>query len=110
VQATLEQPGNVTVVVLDEDYLDASNSKEFKQNMQRHLEPGSKLVLDLSAVRFVDSSGCGAILTCMRQLTTAGGDFKLCGISKQVRALFELVRMHRVMDIFNTREEAVRAF
>jgi len=35
---------------------------------------------------------------------------KLCGMSKPVRAVFELVRMHRVFDIVATREEAVRAF
>ena len=38
------------------------------------------------------------------------GDLKLCGMSKQVRALFELVRMHRIFDIYGTREEAVHAF
>jgi hypothetical protein len=31
-------------------------------------------------------------------------------MSKQVRAAFELVRMHRIFDIFHTRDEAVRAF
>jgi anti-sigma B factor antagonist len=39
-----------------------------------------------------------------------GGDVKLCGMSKQVRAVFELTRMHRIFDIFGTREEAVDAF
>ena len=39
-----------------------------------------------------------------------GGDLKLCAMSKQVRAVFELVRMHRIFEIYPTKEEAVRAF
>ena len=58
----------------------------------------------------MDSSGCGAILSYLRQLNTVGGDLKLCCINKPVRALFQLVRMHRIFDILNTREEAVKAY
>jgi anti-sigma B factor antagonist len=67
-------------------------------------------VIDLSRLRFVDSSGLGAFISCLRKLNAKGGDLKLCGMSKQVRAVFELVRMHRIFDIFGTREEALRAF
>ena len=69
-----------------------------------------KLVLDLARLRFVDSSGLGAFISCLRKLNAKGGDLKLCGLSKQVRAAFELVRMHRVFDIHATSEDAVRAF
>jgi len=67
-------------------------------------------VLDLSRLRFVDSSGLGALLSCLRQLTGRGGDLRLSGMSKPVRALFELVRMHRIFDIYPTKEEAIKAF
>jgi anti-sigma B factor antagonist len=50
------------------------------------------------------------LLSCLRQLNGVGGDLKLCGTSKPVRALFELVRMHRVFELCNTSEDAVRAF
>jgi anti-sigma B factor antagonist len=66
--------------------------------------------VDLSHLRFVDSSGLGAMLSCLRQLNATGGDLKLCGMSKAVRAVFELVRMHRIFDIYDTRELAVSAF
>jgi anti-sigma B factor antagonist len=55
----------------------------------------------------------GRFISCLRKLNAKGGDLKLCRMSKQVRAVFELVRMHRIFDIFDifgTREEAVRAF
>jgi len=74
------------------------------------LETHSKLVIDLGRLRFVDSSGLGAFISCLRKLNAKGGDLKLCGMQKPVRAVFELVRMHRIFDIYATREEAVRAF
>lgn len=101
---------DVTVAVVPMEELDASNSADFKREVAPLLEATTKLVLDLSRLRFVDSSGLGAFISCLRKLNAKGGDVKLCGMSKQVRAVFELVRMHRIFDIYDTKEEAVHAF
>jgi len=58
----------------------------------------------------VDSRGCGAILSCLKQISPAGGDLKLCRVSPRVRLVFDLIRMHNICEIVNTREEAVQAF
>lgn len=109
-ELTRDKMGDVTVVTVLGEHLDAGNTKDFKQDITGTVEPNAKVVLDLNQVEFVDSSGCGAILSYLRQLKSAGGDLKLCAVTKPVRSLFELVRMHRVFDIYNTREEAVKAF
>ena len=105
------QPVNSVAVatILVED-LDASNASDFKRDIAPTLDAYPRLVLDLSRLRFVDSSGLGAFISCLRKLNAAGGDLKLCSLSPPVRAVFELVRMHRVFDIFDTPEEAARAF
>ena len=105
-----DKMGDVAVAEVPVEELDASNASEFKHDIAPVLETNAKLVLDLSRLRFVDSSGLGAFISCLRKLNARGGDLKLAGMSKQVRALFELVRMHRVFDIYSTKEEAVRAF
>jgi anti-sigma B factor antagonist len=71
------------------------------------VQSSMRVVLDMSGVQFVDSAGLGAILSCLRQLNAKGGDMKVFGLSKAVRSLFELVRMHKVVEIFNNREEAL---
>jgi len=101
---------SVAVAAVPVDELDASNAGEFKRDIAPVLQANTRLVLDLSRLRFVDSSGLGAMLSCLRQLTAKSEDLKLCGMSKQVRGLFELVRMHRIFDIYGTKEEAVHAF
>jgi anti-sigma B factor antagonist len=107
-EMTVEKLGEVTIVQLPGEQLDASNAKDFKRDVASILSATSKVVFDLSQLRFVDSSGLGAMLSCLRQMNAAGGDLKLCGLSKSVRALFELVRMHRIFDICDTKDDAVR--
>ena len=108
-ELTTEQVADVTIVVLPGEQLDAGNAKEFKRDMAAVLEPCSKVVFDLRELRFVDSSGLGAILSCLRLLNAKGGELKLCEMTKPVRALFELVRMHKIFDIYVTKDEALRA-
>lgn len=105
-----EKVGEVTVIIVKDENLDASNSKQFKRAFEQLIEPKMKAVIDMSHVRFVDSAGISALLTLVRQFHAGAGEAKLCSVDKPVRALFELVRMHRVYEIFNTRDEAVRAF
>ena len=100
----------VAVVVLPGKDLDAANTAEFKSAIAPVLKAHSKVVFDLSQLRFIDSSGLGAFLSCLRQLSTKGGELKLCGMSTQMYETFELVRMHRIFDIYATKNEAVAAF
>lgn len=106
----MEEANGVLVIELREDNLDASNVREFKDAVQAVIHDRTKVVLDMTGVKFVDSSGLGALISCLRLLNGRRGDFKLCGMSKTVRALFELMRMHRVFNILDSRDAAVRSF
>ncbi len=101
---------DVLVIEFREDNLDAGNVHEFKDAVQSFIHDRKHVVLDMSGVKFVDSSGLGALISCLRLLNSRRGDLKLCALSKTVRALFELMRMHRVFNIHDSRQEAVRAF
>ncbi len=100
---------DAALVLVPGKELDAGNAAELKQNMEPILETYQHVILDLSELTFVDSSGLGAILSFTRKLALKQGELKLCCLQKPVRALVELVRLHRVLDIFNTRDEATRS-
>jgi anti-sigma B factor antagonist len=104
------QDGQVTIFEPPGARLDASNARDFRDTLHPLIDQYRRTVLDLSQLEFVDSSGLGALLSCLRRQVDAGGNLKLCGLQRPVRALFELVRMHRVFEIHNTRQEAVNAF
>ena len=109
-QLAVEAIGTVAVVTIPVEDLDGTNADEFKQDIAPVLATHAKVVLDLSRLVFVDSAGLGAMISCLRKLNARGGDLKLSGMSTGVRAVVELVRMHRVFDILATKEEAVQAF
>jgi anti-sigma B factor antagonist len=100
----------VTLIELPGRSLDASNARDFKAAAAPLLQQSAKLVIDMGKLEFVDSTGLGALVACLRQAHGTNGDIKLCGLTKPVRALFELVRMHRVFEIFSTPEEAQKSY
>jgi anti-sigma B factor antagonist len=104
----IEHIGDVVVVALAGKSLDASNVKEFKQEITPILASKAKVVF-MSQLQFVDSSGLGSLLSCLRQLQAGGGELKLCGLAQPVPTLFTLVRMNRIFDIFPTKAAAVSA-
>lgn len=107
---SVEECGDVAIVTLPVEELDAGNAADFKRDAGPLLDERTRLVFDLGRLRFIDSSGLGAFLSCLRKVGARGGDLKLCGLSKNVRSVFELVRMHRIFEIHDTREAAVNAF
>jgi len=102
--------GDVAVVRVPFDRLDAGNDDVFLREIAPVLADAKKLVLDLSRVQMVDSRGCSVIISCLKRVREHGGDLKLCGVNKNVRTVFELIRLHRICDMLDTVEQAVQAF
>ncbi len=89
--------------------LTAVLSKSTEEN--RIIEQGSgKLVLNLTATSFMDSSGLAVLVSGLQAARKRDGDVFLVGMSNTVRALFELTRLHTVFQIFDDEAGALRAF
>src|ERR671916_1165538 len=104
---TSELRNNVLVVHVAEKRVDASKAPVFKDEMTKCIESGqSQLVLDLSNVDFVDSSGLGAIVACLKQLGPRG-NLAIAGAKGAVSRLFALTRMDKVFALHDTVDAAV---
>ncbi|MFN4258758.1 MAG: anti-sigma factor antagonist [Gemmataceae bacterium] len=106
----LEIINNVGVLELLGEYLDESNCRDLKTQLANQVQHTPKLVLDLGRVEFVDSSGLGVIIGSLSKIRGAGGDLKLANVTPRVRTLFDLVRLQNLVDILDTRDEAVASF
>ncbi len=100
----------VMVITVPWEKLDMSTTAEFKEAMTQAIAGETAVVLEMGKVQFVDSSGLGALLSVLRDLSGRGADLKLSQVQKRVRAMFELVRMHRILSVYDTTEEAIAAF
>jgi anti-sigma B factor antagonist len=106
-----EVNGAVTIISVREERVDAHNSGELKTEMNRLFEAGTKdLLVDLKEVRFIDSSGLGVLVSGFKNASTHQGSIKLCSLQTQVRSMFELTRLHRVFDIYQTIDEALESY
>ncbi|HKJ05345.1 MAG TPA: STAS domain-containing protein [Geopsychrobacteraceae bacterium] len=110
-QIKTEEQGDIVKIVVQEERMDAHNSGALKEEMLQLFDEGKcNLVIDLSSVRFVDSSGLGALVSGFKNASTRDGSLKLCCLQPQVRSMFELTRLHRVFEIFGSAEEALESF
>jgi anti-anti-sigma factor len=102
--------GNV-VCVIAEGRLDAATVPTFEQALQKLLTEGqARLVMDLSAVNYLSSSGLRVLLTTRRQARARGGDVFLCNLHPHVREILEMVGFIAVFGVYATSEEAAAAF
>lgn len=107
----IEDKGAAVLMEVKEERLDAHNSGDLKIQMLKLFEDGkNNLVVDLQAVRFVDSSGLGALVSGFKNASSRNGSLKLAGLQLQVKSMFELTRLHRVFEIFDDSGEALESF
>ncbi len=67
------------------------------------------VVVDLTGVDFIDSSGLGSLIALLKRISERGGDMKIAGLQKKVRMVFEITRAFKVFDIFENADEALHA-
>lgn len=107
----IEKKNEVVIIYVKEERLDAHNSGDLKSEMQRIFEEGNKNILvDLQEVRFIDSSGLGALVSGFKNAISHHGNLKLSTLQTQVKSMFELTRLHRVFEIFGSTAEALENF
>jgi len=110
-QLNIIEQGEIIKIEIQEERMDAHNSGDLKEQMLQLFDEGKcNLIIDLSAVRFVDSSGLGALVSGFKNASARDGSLKLCSLQPQVRSMFELTRLHRVFEIFASVEEALESY
>jgi anti-sigma B factor antagonist len=90
--------------------VDAAAADTLRADLQSLASAGTgRLLLDMSAVKFVDSTGLGVMVTAMKAAKGRGGSLALFALPAKVRALVELTRLHLVFDIYADEAAALAA-
>jgi len=104
---TSEMSGNMQILTVEESRIDAAAAIQFKDRMRDLTnETDTPVVLDLSNVDFVDSSGLGAIVATKKFLGTER-PLHLAGLTPIVAKVFALTRMEKVFQIYASAEQAI---
>ena len=103
-----EHHGEILLISAVGDRIDAAGAIQFKERMRDITEaPSARVVLDLSRVGFLDSSGLGAVVAVMKALGPARR-LELSGLTPTVDKVFRLTRMDSVFIIHKTLPEGLR--
>ena len=91
--------------------MDAQVSVLLKERIQELLDTGAtQLIMDLEGLEFLDSSGLGALVSCLRRVKEKKGEIKLAGLRQEVRSIFDITRVSRLFHICENVPDAVKAF
>jgi len=90
--------------------LDAYNSSEFKESFTKYSEQTVNFVLDLSSLDFLDSTGLGSIVACLKAISERDGDIRVANMSEKPRMVFEITRAYKIFEIFDDVDVAVMSY
>ena len=94
-----------------EGELDVEEVRHVKDRLLDEVESGNlQIVIDLSAVDFIDSSALGLFVSLKNKLTPMQGDLRFSNLSPQVRRVFEVFRLPQIYGIYENIEDAVESF
>ncbi|NBZ89542.1 STAS domain-containing protein [Stagnihabitans tardus] len=103
-----EHQGDVLLITVADDRIDAASAIQFKEMMREIVsEPSERVVLDMSNVGFLDSSGLGAVVAVMKALGPVRR-LELSGLTATVEKVFRLTRMDTVFIIHKSLPEGLR--
>jgi anti-sigma B factor antagonist len=106
-----EEHGDILLVTIESISATIKDAIEFKEFLLRDISAGwRKIIVDLSDCQFIDSTFLGALVVSLKRVAELGGDLRLLGVHDDVHSMFQLTRMHRVFELFKTREEAILSF
>ncbi len=101
---------DVTILTPHESVIDAPKALFLKQKLYDIIDKGYvKIILNFKDIEFMDSTGLCALVSTHKKLCDKG-ELKICHLSKHITLLFELVKYHRVINIYDTQEDALKAF
>ena len=104
------EKNNVLVIKPRENRLDASITTDFKSKLAEFVDNGNvNLVINLSGVDLIDSTGLGVLISALKAIGTRG-EIKLCELMKNVRSVFEVTRLNKIFAIYDSEKEALDSF
>lgn len=105
---TIDHRGDITIVKINESKITSENSSNLKAKLLIEAQPDLRaLIIDISKVETIDSSGFGAFLLANRQLREHDIPTIIVGVNEKIKYLFEILNLNQVFDFCRDVEEAM---
>lgn len=90
--------------------LDGPNPAILKKKIGEQLRRSNRIIIDLSRVSFIDSTGLGVLVGALKKAISRNGDIRLVSPTEEVRMLMEITRADRVFLVYPSQELALKSY
>jgi anti-sigma B factor antagonist len=105
------QAGDVTILDLEGKITIGEGSVSLRSAIRRLIEEGKKkILLNLSGVGYVDSSGIGELVSSYTTINREGGQLKLLKLTQKIKDLLTITKLLTVFDTYDDESEALNSF
>ena len=85
--------------------------QELGEAVRTVLEQGArKIIINLSKVSYLDSSGVGELVGCFTSIRNKSGELRICGMNARIFNLITMTSLHSVFDVKDTESESLAGF
>ena len=100
----------VMVLELSGKIMGGPDFDKFKGEITELVDGGYKdVILDLSGVPWINSTGLGILITGYHSIKAAEGTMKICNVKERVLSIFYISQLDNIFDVYESREEALKA-
>jgi anti-sigma B factor antagonist len=108
---TTRTEGEIRVIALQGKIISSQDTAELQQEIRKVIEDNvKKVVLDLTGLEWMNSTGLGALVAVMGRLRNVDGHLRLAHLNEMVNSLMTLNKLNLVFDIHPTVEAAIAGF
>lgn len=103
--------GDVAVLQISGKLMGGDETKAVHEKVKSLLADGrKKIVIDVSKVKWLNSSGLGMLISCLTSVTNADGKLKIAGATEKINSLFMITKLITVFDSYESVDRAVATF
>jgi anti-sigma B factor antagonist len=103
--------GDVAVIALKGNLMGEPDTTDVREKIYGLLQDDvKKVVLDLGKVKWINSSGLGALIAAMTSVKNKGGDLRLANVTEKVESVFMITQLIKVFKTYETVDRAVASF
>ncbi len=109
-QITEKRNNDILVYSVNGD-VDINSSPQIRKAFDKPInEKAMKIVINLSGVSYIDSSGLATFVEVLKKTRNYGGKLRITNLAPKVKSLFEITKLEKLFAIYDTEEEASADF
>jgi anti-sigma B factor antagonist len=106
----VESKGAACVIACRGSVVFGDEANALREQVKQALQGTHFVLLDFAEVNYVDSGGLGAIVGLFTSARSAGGDLKVANMNPRVKHVFQITKLHKVIDSYTSVDAALRSW